>query len=162
MHPFQATLRRGFSRPLNELRDEFDRLWGPFTAAAPLHGWGALTQGNRFPAVNISEDGDAFFVEAELPGLSSEQFEVSVHGEELVISGSRPEAATEPPAEASESSKAVWHRRERGSGSFERRITLPVAVDASRVEAQLADGVLRVTCPKAAEAKPRKIDVKAL
>jgi HSP20 family protein len=55
----------------------------------------------------------------------------------------------------------IWHRRERGTGSFERRIPLPVAVDASRVEARLVDGVLTVTCPKAPEAQPRKIEVRS-
>jgi HSP20 family molecular chaperone IbpA len=55
----------------------------------------------------------------------------------------------------------IWHRRERGTGSFERRISLPAAFDASRVEAQLVDGVLTVTCPKAPEAQPRKIEVRS-
>lgn len=166
MHPLQATLRRGFSRPLDELRDELDRLWAPLTAAPPLHGWGAITRGSRFPAVNLSEDGEAVFVEAELPGLAAEQLSVSVHGDELVISGSRPDLVGDPvghdAADSGESSghpAKTWHRRERGSGSFERRLTLPVSVDAERVEAQLVNGVLRVTCPKAAEAKPRTIPV---
>jgi len=55
----------------------------------------------------------------------------------------------------------IWHRRERGTGSFERRIPLPVAVDASRVEARLVDGVLTVTCPKAPEAQPHRIEVRS-
>jgi HSP20 family molecular chaperone IbpA len=55
----------------------------------------------------------------------------------------------------------IWHRRERGTGRFERRIPLPVPVDASRVEARLVDGVLTVTCPKAPEAQPRKVEVRS-
>lgn len=165
MHPLQATVRRGFSRPLNDLRDELDRLWAPLTAAPPLHGWGAMPHVGRFPAVNLSEDSDAIVVEAELPGLGPDQVDVSVHGDELVISGSRPAASrpetSDEPKHDSTASQTVWHRRERGTGSFERRLSLPVAVDAERVEAQLVDGVLRVTCPKAAEARPRKIAVKA-
>lgn len=160
MHPLQATLRRGFSRPLNELRDELDRLWAPLTAAPPLHGWGAMPRVGRFPAVNLSDDGEAIVVEAELPGLSPDQLEVSVHGDELVISGSRPEPSAEPKDEST-ARQTVWHRRERGTGSFERSLSLPVAVDAERVEAQLVDGVLRVTCPKAAEARRRTIAVNA-
>lgn len=158
MHPFQATLRRGFSRPLDELRDELDRLWAPLTAAPPLHGWGAPQRAERFPAVNLSESDEAFFVEAELPGLACELIEITACGDELVISGSRPEPAAEAESGAT---KRAWHRRERGTGSFERRISLPASVDASRVEAQLLDGVLRVTCPKAIEAKPHKIPVRA-
>lgn len=158
MHPFQATLRRGFSRPLDELRQELDRLWAPLTAAPPLHGWAAADRGTRFPAINLSEDGDAFVVEAELPGLASEQVEVTVSGDELVISGSRPEPAA---SEAGTADELAWHRRERGAGGFERRLALPNGVDAQRVEASLVHGVLRVTCPKAAEARPHKIEVKA-
>lgn len=158
MHSFQTTLRRGLSRPLDELREELDRLWAPLTAAPPLHGWGAMARGAVFPAVNVAESDDAIVVEAELPGLASEALELSVTGDELVIGGSRPEPAV---GDGAGEARAVWHRRERGTGSFERRLTLPAAVDADRVEASLIDGVLRITCPKAAEAKPRKITVQA-
>ena len=54
----------------------------------------------------------------------------------------------------------TWHRRERGTGGFERRLVLPVAVDAGRVEAKLVDGVLTVTCPKAPERQPHKVTVR--
>jgi HSP20 family protein len=158
MHPFQATLRRGFSRPLDELRDELDRLWAPFHAAPPLPGWRVPQRAERFPAVNLSESDEAFFVEAELPGLACEAIEITACGDELVISGTRPEPAVEAESGAA---KRAWHRRERGTGGFERRIALPSTVDAARVEAQLVDGVLRVTCPKAIEAKPHKIPVRA-
>jgi HSP20 family protein len=161
MHPLQATFRRGFSRPLDELRDELDRLWVPLTSAPPLHGWGVMDQGSRFPAVNLSEHGDAFLVEAELPGLGADQVDVSVNGEELVIRGSRPEISVGSDKNDGGSDQMVWHRRERGAGSFERRLSLPAAIDAEHVEARLVDGVLRVTCPKAAEARPRKITVQA-
>ena len=156
MHPFHATLRRGFAQPLDELRNELDRLWAPLTTAPPLHGWSTVQRSPRFPAVNLSENAEAFVVEAELPGLASEQLDVTACGDELVIRGSRPEPSV--PAESEESTR-VWHRRERGAGTFERRLALPASVDAQRVEAQLVDGVLRVVCPKAIEAKPRKITV---
>lgn len=158
MHPYQATLRRGFSRPLDELRQELDRLWAPLTAAPPLHGWAAANRGNRFPAVNVSEDDEAFVVEAEIPGLTADQVDVTVSDDELVICGSRPAPAVH---RADGESDPVWHRRERGTGSFERRLSLPASVDAQLVEASLINGVLRVTCPKAAEAKPHKVAVKA-
>lgn len=158
MHPYQATLRRGFSRPLDELRQELDRLWAPLTAAPPLHGWAAVNRGNRFPAVNVSEDGNVFVVEAEIPGLSSEHVSVTVSDDELVISGSRPAAGVD---RTDGETEPLWHRRERGTGSFERRLSLPASVDAQLVEASLINGVLRVLCPKAAEAKPYKVAVKA-
>ncbi len=152
----RTTFRRGFARPFDELREELDRLWAPLTAAPPLHGWG-VTTGGVFPAVNVAEDADAVIVEAELPGLDAERIDVSVANDELVITGSRHDAE----AEAGEAAKQIWHRRERGTGQFERRVALPAAVDPEQVEARLTDGVLRVTCPKAAEAKPRRIAVRA-
>ncbi len=159
-----TTFRAGFALPLEELRDEFDRLWTSLTAAPPLHGWGVSPEG-VFPAVNVRETADAVLVEAELPGLDAGDVEISVAGEELVLRGSRPQAGGkpagdgEPAGETAE--KVVWHRRERGIGSFERRILLPVAVDPAGVEARLVDGVLSITCPKAAEAKPRRVEVRS-
>ena len=140
----------GFAYPLDELRDELDRLWTSLTAAPPLHGWGVRPGSDVFPAVNVSENDDCITIEAELPGLDAGDVDLAVSGEEFVLKGARPEPH-----------KAVnWHRRERGTGSFERRLTLPVAVDASRVEAKLVDGVLTITCPKAPERQPHKIMVR--
>ena len=54
-----------------------------------------------------------------------------------------------------------WHRQERGFGSFERTIKLPVRVDAAKVEARLENGVLTIKMAKSPAAKPKKIPVKA-
>jgi HSP20 family protein len=158
------TFRPGFAHPLEDLRDEFDRLWNTLTAAPPLHGWGTRHAGPAFPAVNVAESEDAVTVEAELPGLAAGDVEISVADDELVLTGSRPEVVAAEAGTAGDGERkpaVTWHRRERGSGRFERRIPLPVAVDAGRVEARLVDGVLTVTCPKAPEAKPRKVEVRS-
>jgi HSP20 family protein len=168
----------GFAYPLDELRDELDRLWTSLTAAPPLHGWGVRPGSDVFPAVNVGESDDCITIEAELPGLDAGDVDIAVSGEELVLKGARPEppqpsepatggtgaAAAGPGASGTgngERHKTVtWHRRERGAGSFERRISLPGAVDASRVEATLVDGVLTITCPKAPERQPHKVAVR--
>jgi HSP20 family protein len=156
-----TTFRAGFALPLEELRDEFDRLWTSLTTAPPLHGWGVRPEG-VFPAVNVRETADAVSVEAELPGLDAGDVEIAVTGDELVLRGSRPEAEGMPAGNGDAATeKVVWHRRERGTGGFERRISLPVAVDPAGVEARLVDGVLSITCPKAAEAKPRRVEVRS-
>jgi HSP20 family protein len=155
-----TTYRAGLALPLEELCDEFDRLWTSLTAAPPLHGWG-IGSGGVFPAVNVRETGEAVTIEAELPGLDSGDVEISVTGEDLVLKGSRPGGQPAGNGHAASEPKVTWHRRERGSGAFERRIALPVAVDASRVEARLVDGVLTVTCPKAPEAQPRRVAVQS-
>lgn len=167
------SFRTGFAHPLDELRDELDRLWTSLTAAPPLHGWGVGLRGDVFPAVNVSESDDCVTVEAELPGLDAGDVEISVNGEELVLKGSRPEpvrgaghgeAAAGGPANTPTAGNGgpvvTWHRRERGTGGFERRLALPVAVDAGRVEARLVDGVLTITCPKVPERRPHKVAVR--
>ena len=163
--------RSGFALPLDELRDEIDRFWTSLVAAPPLHGWGSAQGQRQFPAVNVRETDEAFTVEAELPGLDAAAVDVSVSGEELVLKGSRPapvdDGTPAPAGDAGDSGaevrgRVVWHLRERGTGAFERRIGLPVPVDAGRVEARLVDGVLTVTCPKLAECQPRKVQVRAV
>ena len=162
----------GFAYPLDELRDELDRLWTSLTAAPPLHGWGVRPSSDVFPAVNVSESDDCITVEAELPGLDAGDVDIAVSGEELVLKGARPEPhlPTEPakagagttagPGDGERQKAVTWHRRERGAGRFERRIMLPIAADASRVEARLVDGVLTITCPKAPERQPHKVTVR--
>lgn len=147
----------GFAYPLDELRDELDRLWTSLTAAPPLHGWGVRTGSEVFPAVNVSESDDRISIEAELPGLDAGDVDISVSGEELVLKGERRASA---PEKTVAENTVNWHRRERGTGCFERRIALPVAVDATRVEAKLVDGVLTIVCPKAPERQPHKVVVK--
>jgi HSP20 family protein len=131
---------------LNRLSGEVDRLFDR---------WGLEVNGGlgTFPPLNVWEDENAFYVEAELPGLKQEQFHVTVaHRDEVTIQGERVE---------DESLKGTWHRRERGFGRFQRVLTLSAPVDADKVEAKLEDGVLRLTLPKAEEARPRRIAVKA-
>lgn len=136
--------------PLLALRGEMDRLFQEFTDEVPLE---RLTGGRGFPAMNIWEDAEHLRVEAELPGLKMADLEIFVVGNELTIKGAR-----QGPARP----EANFHRRERGVGSFSRVVRLPVAIEADAVEASLKDGVLLVTMPKAREARPRKIEVKAV
>ena len=155
------TFHAGIAPRLEDLRDEFDRLWTSLTAAPPLHGWPAAPAERLFPAVNVSESDEAIMVEAELPGLDAGDVDISVAGDELVLRGSRTGRPEQPAGNGEKPAAVTWHRRERGSGTFERRIELPVAVDATRVEARLVDGVLTVTCPKAPQAQPRKVAVRS-
>lgn len=159
-------LRVGYAHPLEDLRDEMDRLWTTLTAAPPLHGWTRQTTSEPFPAVNIFETDEAILIEAELPGLEPADLEITAVGDELTLSGKRAEpieTAANGAAEAAgdKPHKLTWHRRERGVGAFERRLSLPTAVDPEGVEARLAGGVLTVTCPKAAACRPHKVAVTA-
>jgi HSP20 family protein len=134
--------------PLHQLRDEMDRLWSGFFGSAADGLRPPMFRGQ--PAANVWEQGDALLIEMELPGIKSDQIDIAVAEGELSVKVDRPEAAQEG---------ITYHRRERPVGSFTRILRLPVAVNADRVEAELRDGVLLITLPKAESAKPRKINV---
>jgi HSP20 family protein len=143
------------SRLLPTLWASFDRLQGEMDRL--LDRWGTdLPRGMAvaaFPPVNVWEDADSFHVEAELPGLTHDQLQVSVtNRNQLTLQGERL---------ADETTKGRWHRRERGFGRFQRVLKLPTPVDADKIDATFDNGVLHVELPKAEEAKPRKIAVKA-
>jgi len=154
-------LRVGYPHPLEDLREEMDRLWTSLTTAPPLHGWTRQASTEPFPAVNIFETDEAILLEAELPGLDPAELEITAVDDGLTLKGRRGEAEAGPAAETAEKRPArpTWHRRERGVGSFERRLTLPTAVDPEQVEAKLSNGVLTVTCPKAPACRPHRIAV---
>jgi HSP20 family protein len=105
-----------------------------------------------FPAINLTEDKDNVYVNAEVPGIAASELDISVEGDALIIKGRR---KTEP-----EGVKVSYHRREIERGSFSRAITLPTKVDAAKVEARTVDGILYITMPKAEEVKPKQIKVK--
>jgi len=134
---------------MNELRREMERL---FEGYGPRTDGGWWTQPTTFPALNIWEDGDCLYAEAEIPGVCESDLEVYAIGNELTIKGTR---------KPQEGENLAYHRRERGTGEFTRVITLPVDINPDKVQGCLKDGVLTVTLPKADEAKPKKIAVKA-
>lgn len=103
-----------------------------------------------FPAVNVVEDADNFHVEAELPGFSIEDLDISLTDNQLTISGERR-------VHIPEGSEVL--RRERPTGKFTRVLRVAVDVDAQKVAAKLKDGILTVTLPKVEAVKPRKISV---
>ena len=135
-----------FSR-LSSLSTEVDRLFNAFRFFGGneerFDGWA--------PAVDLYHDKDSVTLRAELPGMKKEDIHVSLHEDVLTLSGERRQ-------EKQHDEKGAL-RSERFFGKFERRFTLPVRVDASRVAASYEDGILTVALPKAEEAKPRQIDV---
>jgi HSP20 family protein len=144
-------LRRNGFNPVYQLRNEMDRLvsdfFGPAAGAMTAR---MATPARSFPMLNVWEEGDNLYAEAEVPGLKNEDIDISVVGNELTIRGRRGEPAREGVA---------YHRQERGVGEFNRVLRLPIEVDADKVEASLEDGILLVKLPKAESAKPKKIKV---
>jgi len=104
-----------------------------------------------YPPVNVWDDDENIYLEAELPGVTSEDLEITVtDGNRVTLKGQR---------KSPEGGGTTWHRQERGGGSFTRTLALPVLVDADRVEAHFELGGLRVTLPKSPRARPRRIEV---
>jgi len=103
------------------------------------------------PAVNIRETEAAFLIEAELPGLTKKDVEITLENNLLKLSGER--------RFEKDTKEENYHRVERSYGSFLRTFSLPSQVDSDGVKATFKDGVLTVEVPKAEEAKPRKISI---
>jgi HSP20 family protein len=143
-----ATVNSPVWNQLQDLQGEVNRLFD---------AWG--DRGHRFlgtpsfPAFNVWENDNDLYVESELPGMELDDLEIYVTGHnQLTIKGER-----KPP----QLGKGVYHRQERGFGTFVRTLTLPVPVDENKIDARFENGVLKLHMPKHEAAKPRKIEVKA-
>ena len=132
-------------RPTNLDLFDFDRLYD--------RHFSRPTWNRRVPAVDVREDESGYQLEVELPGLSDKDISVSVDDNLLTISSKQ--------EEKKEEAKDGYIMKERKSGTFSRSFVLPKGVDRDKIDGNFKDGVLVVTVPKGAEAKPRKIEVKA-
>lgn len=104
------------------------------------------------PAMDVYETDDRFVVSAELPGLTREEVSLAIEASRLTVSGRRDRPA---------GSAAVvhFHRVERAQGAFSRTLEFPSPIDPARVRADLQQGVLTITLPKAPAAASRTIEV---
>jgi HSP20 family protein len=135
-------------RQMRRFQRAMDRFFGRWETDLPE--WPGIAV--SYPPLNLWEDNDFVYAEAELPGLKLADLEITVSaGNQLTLKGKRESAAPE---------KAEWHRQERAFGNFDRTIALPVSVDAGRVAARLENGVLTIKMAKSPAAKPKKILVK--
>ncbi|HJQ84112.1 MAG TPA: Hsp20/alpha crystallin family protein [Candidatus Binatia bacterium] len=131
--------------PFEELQTELERM----VDAA----FGPIGRAGLYPPVNVFDEGEAFVVKAEVPGVEPNQVEIDVEDDTLTVGGER--AFAEP------NKDAAYHRRERGQGRFRRVIRLPGRVAADEAKAQYRNGVLTITIPKAKETRPRKVEIQA-
>jgi len=104
-------------------------------------------------AVDIREEDDAFYVDAEVPGMSAEDVKVDVEKNVLTLSGER--------KVEKEEIEDTYRRVERQYGSFTRSFTLPETVDTDNISADLKEGVLALRLPKKEAPTPRSISVNA-
>ncbi|MBD3242220.1 MAG: Hsp20 family protein [Chitinivibrionales bacterium] len=131
-------------RELERMRHDLDSLFS---------GYGRGPVSASFPLVNVYDGAEELTVAAELPGLSKEQVEITFHDGVLSLAGRR-----EPPKGTE---KMALVRSERAVGAFEKTVAIPVKIDADRINASFANGILTVRLPKAEEAKPKQIRIEA-
>jgi len=134
------------SKDIDGMRRQMERLFDAFNERTPDR-----VSAGVYPAVNITEDSNAYHISAELPGVSAADLDLNVTANQLTLAGER--------RIAEEAADVRYHRREREAGRFSRAIALPGDINSDEVKAKLADGVLTVTVPKADKAKPRQITV---
>jgi HSP20 family protein len=130
--------------PLRDLLSLHEQLGHLVGADAP--GW--------TPPVDLYETANEFVLTAELPGLARDQIDIHAEERRIIIRGARTSKL------CGEVSCEQFHRVERGHGRFSRAFALPEAIDVERITADLKDGVLTLTLPKAADRGFRHINVK--
>ena len=131
------------------LQEEVNRLFS--TNLTRGFGEEGIGRGAWNPSVDIYENKDHIVLEAELPGMKREDFELSVENNVITLRGERQ-------FEKKDDSDN-YHRVERSYGSFTRSFTLPQTVSADGATAEYRNGVLRVTLPKREETKARRIKI---
>jgi HSP20 family protein len=135
------------STPVSRLRWDWDRmfdhvlddLWSPGTGSA-----------DRLP-LDLIETDTQIHIRLEAPGMKSKDFEISLAGAVLHLSGEKRDA------DAGATGNRTW--AERRFGSFRRAVRLPCPVDPEKVKAEYRDGVLSVTLEKAESLRTRRIPV---
>lgn len=132
--------------PLEAVQREFDGMLNRFFGSREVEGYLSPY------AVDIHEDADHVYVEAELPGFKREEIDITLENQALTIAAERQEDVKKHEGRES-------LLRERRFTRFLRTFTLPPTVDAQKVDAKLSDGVLTITLDKREGAKPKKITV---
>jgi HSP20 family protein len=139
------------AREMLSLREAMDRLFDDAFTQPLAIGHGG--RGAGLPAIDLYQTDDEVIVKASLPGFKPDQVQVNVTGDVLTIKGEA--------REEQERGERAYHVRERRWGSFERSLMLPAGVAADKARADFEDGVLTVSLPKAEEARPKSISIKA-
>ena len=137
--PFPASLDRMLT--LNRVFDQ------ALNAAASSRVW--------VPAMDVAERRDAYIVQAELPGVSPDQVDITFEQNVLTVRG-----AKTPAIDPQTDGETRIFAAERVHGSFERSVRMPEFVDAERIDANFSNGLLTITVPKAQAAQARKISIR--
>jgi HSP20 family protein len=148
--PVRSGGRNTAVNPSREFEDIYDRMGQLMNLAfgsAPVQ----LADAAWTPLADLSETDDAYIVKVDLPGVRKDQVDVQVQDRQLSVTGEIPEQQ--------DGEGGRHHRRSRRTGRFELHTYLPGDVNTEDVRAELSDGVLTVTVPKAEASKPHKVEI---
>ncbi|HBH61427.1 MAG TPA: Hsp20/alpha crystallin family protein [Nitrospiraceae bacterium] len=106
---------------------------------------------SEYPAVNVWVNGDNAVITTEIPGIDRNTIDISVSGNTVSLSGSRPAEETKE--------EQSYHRHELWHGKFSKTVKLPFNIDADKVNATYRNGVLQISLPQLEADKPRKINI---
>jgi HSP20 family protein len=134
-------------------RRELDNLFNRFFESDFPSPREFLNGGGWYPSVDISEESKAITVKAEIPGVESEDLNVTLDGRRLTIRGEK--------KQEKEEKEENLHRVERYYGSFTRTIELPAEVDPDKIDASYKKGVLKIVLKKTKESESKTIRVKS-
>ena len=149
MLPTRRSMRnRSLADPTREFEDIYRRMGELMNAGFSDFALALSGDAPWIPSAEESETEDAYVVRVEVPGVRTDQLKVQVTDRELTITG-----------EIKETENGHRRRSSRRTGQFEYRTMLPGEIMADQVKAELADGLLTVTLPKAEEAKPNRVQV---
>jgi HSP20 family protein len=167
-HPAKTTAPTRMTRPGFDLwqgvHDEVDRMFDRFSRGFGFPSMRRLFDASGFgvepsftlptPAVDVSEDDNAYRITVELPGISEKDLDVSLSDDVITIKGEK--------REDKEQKQKDYHLIERRYGSFQRSFGLPASVDREKIAASVDKGVLTLTLPKTADAlkQQKKIEIK--
>ena len=133
---------------LPQLQSILDRFFR--NPALGFESYGATRDAGVFPAINIFSDEHGVVIRAEVPGLRSDELDITVEQGRLAISGERRQP---------ERKGGSYHRRERPVGRFSRSVRLPDDLDAAACKATCRNGMLTIRIPRHEHAKPRKVSI---
>ena len=132
--------------------------WTPFPFVDPFDerengfdAWPNFAQ-NFTPAIDVYQDQDNVVVEAPLAGIDPEKVDIAIENDVLTIKGEN--------EKKSEVEDKNYYRKEVRWGSFYRAVQLPTRVEGDKADASYDKGILKITIPKAEEAKPKSIKIK--
>ena len=123
--------------------------WDPFRELSTFSGW---EPGAFAPCFDVKENAEAYVLQADLPGIAQKDLKVTLTGNRLSVSGKR--------EQEQKREEEQHYAVERSYGSFNRSFTLPEGIDASKVHAELKDGVLTLMLPKRPEVKAKEVTIK--